>query len=219
MKKGIYASIIALSLVFTANAYSAQGMYVSVDAGLAMPDDVDLDSPDFPGIKFTFELDSGAAFSGAIGYRIQNFRIEGEVGYQKNDFDNVEISGSIVRREFLGRSFPMTGDLNTLSFLANAYYDFPTGTKFTPFITAGFGVVQVELNDFSIVGLGIESFSDDDSFLGGQVGAGVSYAINDMLDIELKYRYFMVEDLDFEDGFTADGPTSHNVYLGMRFNF
>ena len=46
MKKGIYVSIIALSLVFTASAYSAQGMYVSGNVGLSLVDDIDLTDSD-----------------------------------------------------------------------------------------------------------------------------------------------------------------------------
>lgn len=217
MKKAIYTSIIALALVFSANAYAAQGMYVSVDAGLAMSDDIDVTLPrDFPGAKFSFEFDTGAAFSGAIGYRMENFRVEGEVGYQKNDFDTTEISAF----NFNLAELETDGDVNIVSFLANAYYDFPTGSRFTPFISAGLGVAQVEVNDlfFPRIPGGVTA-TEDDTVFAWQVGAGVSYAISSMLDLELKYRYFVTEDPEFEGDITFDGPTSHNVYLGMRFNF
>jgi opacity protein-like surface antigen len=228
MKKTIYASIIALSLVFTANAYSAQGLYVSVGAGLAMPDDIELvnesasDGPISVGVSVDIESDPGAAFIGAVGYKMQNFRVEGEVGYQKNDFDQLKIEAQASAFGFTASeeaSLALTGDMTALSFLANVYYDFPTGTKFTPFITAGIGWAEVEVNDIDFADFSVGADSFDDSVFAGQVGAGVSYAITEMLELELKYRYFMTDDLEFEDDFSIDGPASHNVYLGMRFNF
>ena len=62
-------------------------------------------------------------------------------------------------------------------------------------------------------------YTEDDTVFAWNVGAGVSYAVSDMFDIELKYRYLMVADLEFEEGREVDGPNSHNISLGMRYNF
>lgn len=211
MKKGICTSIIAFSFVFSVNAYcAAQGLYVSGDIGWALLDDADATDPTLPGVAATMEFDSGVALSAAVGYRIQNFRFEGEIGYQLNDFD---------QQEAFGLDIDLGGDLTSLSFLANVYYDFPTNSKFTPFISAGLGLVQVDINDLHIPGSPQEPYNDDDTVFAGQVGAGVSYAVNEMIDLEVKYRYFMADDLEFSDGSTLDGPSSHNVYLGMRYTF
>ncbi len=210
MKKGLCTSLIAFSFVFIANAYSAEGLYVSGNIGLAMLSDADANDSNLPGVTASREFDSGAAFTGAIGYGIENFRFEGEIGYQKNDFDEQEARG--VSRD-------LSGDLTALSFLVNAYYDFPTSSNFTPFITVGLGLAQVDVNDLSFPGSRQASFDDDDTVFAGQVGAGVSYAVNEKFDIDLKYRYFMTEDLEFSAGNTLDGPASHNLYLGMRYTF
>ena len=99
MKKGIYVSIFALSLVFTASAYSAQGMYVSGNVGLSLVDDIDLTDSDnvLPGADVEMEFDSGVSFAGAIGYRMDNLRFEGEIGYQENDIDKVEFFSAVRR--------------------------------------------------------------------------------------------------------------------------
>jgi len=47
----------------------------------------------------------------------------------------------------------------------------------------------------------------------------VSYAVNANFDLEVKYRYFMTDDLEFSDGVYVDSPSSHNIYLGMRYTF
>jgi opacity protein-like surface antigen len=113
----------------------------------------------------------------------------------------------------------LDGDVTALSFLVNGYYDIPTGSNFTPFITAGIGLARVDVNDLTVPGLRMAPFNGDDTVLAGQVGAGVSYALNEKLNVDLKYRYFMTDNLEFSRGNTLDGLTSHNVYLGVRYSF
>ena len=210
MKKVLCTSLVAASFIFTATAYSADGVYVSADVGMAILGDADATDPAFPRLSASMEFDTGAAVLAAVGYKMQNFRFEGEIGYQKNDFD---------QQQFAGYTDDLSGDQTSLTFLANVYYDIPNTTKFTPFITAGIGFAQVDINDLSTPNSSQPPYNDDDTVLAGQVGAGVSYAVNEMFDIELKYRYFMADELEFSDNSTLDGPSSHNIYLGMRYTF
>lgn len=211
MKKIISTSLVACSVMLTANAYGADGLYVSADVGLAMLNDADATDRSLPGIEANMEYDAGVAVIAALGYRMQQFRFEGEIGYQVNDFD---------QQSGFGQNLDLEGDQTVLSFLANVYYDIPTNSRFTPFITAGIGFAMVDINDLRYAAATRQQpFSDDDTVLAGQVGAGVSYAVNDKTDVELKYRYFMADDLEFSDGSTLDGPSSHNIYLGMRYTF
>ncbi len=175
-----------------------------------MLNNADANDSILPDVTVSRKFDSGPAFTAAVGYGVQNFRFEGELGYQKNDFN---------KQDAFGISRDLNGDLSSLSFLVNAYYDFPNSTRFTPFITAGLGFARVEANNLSIPGSSRASFNGDDTVFAGQVGAGVSYALNENLNIDLKYRYFMAENLEFSRGNTLDGPTSHNIYLGMRYTF
>lgn len=115
------------------------------------------------------------------------FRAEGEIGYQKNDFDKVTGFGITLNA---------SGDVSCLSFLANGYIDFHNSTPFTPFISAGIGVANIDANDFRIGGFLIGS--EDDTVFAYQMGAGVGYAVNKNITIDLKYRYFATEDPDFE---------------------
>lgn len=211
MKKVLCASLIAASCVFTANAFGAQGMYVSGDVGVALQNDIDVDVPNARE-DISLEFETGWAGIGAIGYRIENFRAEAELGYQANDYDQAE---------FLGYGIALSGDVTTTTFLANAYYDFFNGSKWTPFLTAGLGMAKVEVNDMMILG-DSASWSEDDTVFAWQVGAGVSYAVNQNFDLELKYRFQMTDNLelaDYNDRLTVDGPSTHNIYLGARFMF
>ena len=75
-----------------------------------------------------------------------------------------------LRIRFFRTNLDLEGDQTALSFLANVYYDIPTTSRFTQFLTAGIGFV-------------------------------------------------MADDLEFSDGSTLDGPSTHNIYLGMRYTF
>ena len=61
----------------------------------------------------------------------------------------------------------------------------------------------------------ITNWSDNDTVFAYQVGAGVAFAINKHFTIDLKYRFFATEELET----TIGTFESHNVYLGVRYNF
>jgi opacity protein-like surface antigen len=208
MKKVLCTSLVAASFVFTATAYSADGMYLSADVGMALAEDADVGVEGEPEVM-SIEFDSGVAVTGAIGYRMGNVRMEAEIGYQNNDTDQISYS-------FL--SLPLSGDMTATSFLANGYYDFTNSSRFTPFVTAGLGMAEVEIDDLTVPGSGEPAASDDDTVFAWQVGAGVSYAVNANLDLEMKYRYFVIDDVEIFDG-EVESPSSHNIYLGMRYTF
>ena len=206
MKK-ILATTLFLSTVFIASAQAGQGMYVSGNIGMAVATDADVtDASPYTG---TMQYDSGLALLGAVGYGMDNFRIEGEVGYQKNDFDSLEI---------IGYKFDLSGDISTLSGMCNGYYDFSVGHGFTPFVTAGIGFAQVEINDYSVDGYSEPAWNDDDTVFAWQVGAGVGYAVSNNMTLEAKYRYFATNKAEFDDGSTLEFA-SHNFYVGMRYSF
>ena len=210
MKKSYFMiASCAMLLSVSSIAYSAEGPYVSGNLGISMPSDSDLTDSAVPGITFDIESDSGLALGVAVGYRLaNNIRIEGEVAYQKNDFDKVSA---------LGVDFDLTGDVSNLAFLLNSYYDFANESAFTPFISVGIGFANVEVNDMNVPGLGTPEYSDDDTVFAYQVGAGVGYAVNDKVSLDVKYRYFATSDLEFDT--TEVEYSSHNVYAGIRVAF
>ncbi|HPC08909.1 MAG TPA: outer membrane beta-barrel protein [Smithella sp.] len=170
--------------------------YVSVQGGVAFLTDSDVDA----GIRSTaMDFDPGYALGVAAGYKMGKYRVEGEIGYQKNEVDKA-LSG---RRT--------SGDMKAYSFLVNGYYDIATKTRFTPYLTAGIGVAKVD-GDFNRIA------HVDDTAFAYQVGAGVAYAVNRALAVDLKYRYMDTVD-DFGFGNTNPEFSTHNVFLGLRYCF
>ena len=194
-----------IAVFFTTQAYSADGPYLSANLGLAAMSDSDVTES---GETIELSYDTGWTLGAAVGYRFNNVRVEGELSYQKNDFDQVSA---------MGVSLDASGDGSVTALLVNGYYDFANESAFTPYISAGLGYAKVEANDLNFVGSGMADFSDDDSVFAYQAGLGVGYAVNENVTIDVKYRYFATEDAEFD---TAKAEfSSHNFLLGVRYNF
>lgn len=209
MKKNLLIiSVCALTFFFSSPAYSAEGPYVSGNIGFAMLSDSDVTDSTVPGKIIDVEYDTGSALGAALGYDFGNTRLEGEISYQKNDFEKANLPRV---------DFDLSGEITSLSLLMNGYYDFVNNSDFTPYFSAGLGFAEIEANDLNVHGLGLPDSNDDDTVFAYQVGAGVGYAINEKVTIDVKYRYFATSDHEFD---TREAEfASHNFLFGVRVNF
>lgn len=180
-----------------------KGYYVAVNGGVAFLEDGDAGRA--KGVDY-FD-DEGYAVTVAFGKRIaamsKQVRIEGELGYQKNEVD--DCSGRGCRNA--------SGDLKAYSFLVNGYYDLVRGKKIVPYLTAGVGVAKVDadINHRAHV---------DDLGLAYQVGAGLAYHITDNWHIDLKYRYMGTGEIDNYKLYNTEPEfETQNVFLGIRYRF
>lgn len=209
MKKNLLIiSVCVLAFFFSSPAYSAEGPYVSGNIGFAMLSDSDVTDSTIPDITIDMEYDTGLALGAALGYNFGNTRLEGEISYQKNDFEKASLFGVDV---------DLTGDVTSLSLLMNGYYDFVNNSAVTPYLSAGLGFAEVEVNDLNVPGSGLPDSNDDDTVFAYQVGVGVGYAVNEKVTIDVKYRYFATSDPEFDT--TEAECASHNFLFGVRVNF
>lgn len=200
MKKFIVV-LVAMVFVFAASYASAEGPYVSGNIGTTLSNDATTSIVGIPG-SADMEYDTGFSIGGAVGYDLgNNARVEGEVAYRTADLDRVSGPGS----------FALTGELNVLSFLLNGYYDIKVDAPVTPFITGGIGFANTEIED--------SGDSVDDNVFAYQIGAGLSYAVNNQMTLDCGYRYMGTSDPEFEDsGVQVDSEySSHNFYVGLRY--
>ena len=215
MKKTVQLLLVA-AMFFSLStfAYSAPGLYVGGNFGLASLNESDISSSDIPaGVNMKFITDKGLSLGGFVGYAFENnFRIEGELVSQSNDFDKIKV-------DYLGTkvALDLDGDISSGALLANGYYDFKNESRFTPFIGAGVGIANVVINDLEIVGSGESDEDGDETVIAYQLTVGVGYEITERITLDLKYRYFATEDLDI-DGGTVE-YSSNNFYSGIRFSF
>jgi len=139
---------------------------------------------------FKFDLKSGLALNGAIGYNFGSTRLEGAVGYQKHDFNDAD------------------EDLSLLTVMANVYYDFGKESNIRPYIMGGAGMAHVNM-----------SWTDEnEDVFAWQVGAGLGIKVAKNTTLDLGYRY--LKPGKFDSHGLGDGKVEcHNIMLGLRYQF
>lgn len=170
------------------------------------------------------------------------------VGYNYNDWLRFDVTGEYrSRANFHGTQVITSGggtitDEYTASksewlFLLNGYLDLGTWSGITPFIGAGVGTTRNTIHSFqdvcTVCGGGGVAFGDAVSKwnLAWALHAGLAYKVTKNFTVELAYRYVDLGDAASGDLYTYLGGnsvvnpmefhhlTSHDVKLGLRFNF
>jgi outer membrane protein OmpA-like peptidoglycan-associated protein len=179
-KRFLLAGTALLACAFGAAAQPAlaqqpvTGPYVSLGAG---PQWLNNAKTTGPIGSTTYRFDTGPAVVGALGYGLGNgFRVEGEIGYRDSNVKNAK-SGSA------------SGDISAWDFMGNALYDFNLGWPVTPYLGAGIGMARVSANNVTVPGSTVQ-VRDTDTEFAYQGIAGVAYAINQNLKLDVGYRYF-----------------------------
>lgn len=176
--------ITAAVLLLGAQGASAQGFYVGLQGGANITHDTDIAGIDL-------EFDGGGVFGVMGGYRInQNFRVDVEITYRENDLSD------------------FVGDVNSLAFMINGYYDFRTGTNWVPYIGGGVGYANVELDS---------GVAEDDDVFAYQAGLGIAYEMSPNFAVSLDYRFFGTEEPEFL-GAKYDYLNS-SIMAGLRYTF
>jgi OmpA-OmpF porin, OOP family len=204
MKKSILLllGMTASAIPFAASAEEKQGFYISIESGLAMPDDATYSGT---GINTDAQYEAGGNLGTALGYRYGNgVRTEFEIDSNMNDLDNLNNAGA-------------TGDVSSVGFMVNAYYDYVNPTQFTPYIGVGGGLLHFSANDVAPLG-GVVA-DDSDNTWGIQGILGASYAVNPWLDLFTQYKYVHGDDprISNASGTPIDVEYSNNVIqVGVR---
>ncbi|WP_192496500.1 outer membrane protein [Chlorobium phaeovibrioides] len=219
MKK-IVMTLMAAGLIAAPSLASAETTpYVSLSAGLGLMNDSDIKD----GVGFLYDSEesvlykTGVALEGAVGVKMDMFRVEAAVGYQSSDVDKYEVDGT---EEALPEGFEVSTAIR--SYMVNGYADFDMNNGITPFVMGGVGLANVDLKmtgtyDDSSVSL---SFSQD--VFAWQVGAGVGVKATDNITVDLSYRYFATSDVKVasdDDGDAKFTVGTSKVLLGMRYSF
>lgn len=219
----IVAGIVALAALQASN--TAAQMYISGGGGVSFLTDADTTDTIATGsIGGEVTTDAGFVLNGAVGYAMRNgLRIEGEISYRENDLDSFDIDTVTTGgATFSGTAVavPLTGDISSLGFMANAYYDFYTGSNWVPFVGGGLGVaiVSVDVNSFGGVS---STFDESDTVFAYQLGAGLGYRVNRHSKIDVSYRLLGTSDPEFSDGVDTleTEYLNHSIMVGYTYTF
>ncbi|HEY1722562.1 MAG TPA: OmpA family protein [Magnetospirillaceae bacterium] len=210
----LFASAAAAALI-TASAPAAfadDGWYFSAGAGANFVPDLKLRDTN-PTYNGKVESNTGIGITAAGGYAFGPVRVEGELGWRDNGLDKAANPGGTVSA---------SGDLQPWTLMANGYYDFATGTSWTPYLGAGVGMAYLDGNvqeaGTTVSELGRAGFAY-------QGMAGVAYKVSDALSLKGEYRYLATEQIEVPNTSAVGGGhgnmtyEAHSVLVGFIYHF
>lgn len=190
--------LIATAIVAcTAGSALAEGPYVGVAGGVSIFHDSDITVSGFWGSS-NASYDLGYGISAAVGYDFDPVRVEFDFGYRSAQVDRID-------------GVSMSGvDVDVMSYMVNAFYDFRNHSIVTPYIGGGIGLLHGEQ----------EAYSEDYSanVFGYQAIAGVAFNLNKNFAVDLSYRFQGAGKDFYKDGVKV-GYTSSNIFAGIRYTF
>lgn len=198
-------ALVAFGVVISSQAKAeCNGIYLAGRGGIANPKIADKDA----NFNDSLKIDENALMlSGAIGYRYEYFRAEVEYIWRDTAKDKSTDTAALPDGSTLTSTSSAEFDYD--SYMFNIYYDFSPYTWFTPYISAGIGVTNLEYN--FVYPNGSDSY--DKSNFTWSLGAGVSAKMTNRFNIDVGYRYF-------DMGKMGKGEiTNHEVYAGVRYVF
>lgn len=195
MKTLLFAAA-ASAVTFAALPAAAQELYAQGNLGFSAAGEADVDA-DIGGLTGSGEVDleNGWLASAALGSGFRGVRVEAEVIYSKNDVDEDALGDASVEH---------------LGLLANVLYDIPMDGAFRPYIGAGAGIgnTQVEL----------DGEDADDTGLAWQVRVGATLGAEDGVQWDIGYRYLNLADFELseEDASLEAEAAVHAITVGVR---
>lgn len=185
------------------------------------------------------EFDDGVAISAEVGMRYGGGLRSGlELAYTKSDVERhsgVTLGGTVIdgvdaavltgSATQLGATVGAVvadgrGDITNTALFANLYYDFATGGAFEPYVGAGIGFAQVDV-DYSPSGVGI--INGDDTAFAWQLKGGVTWKIDPSWEAYGEYAYRQTDDVSFDNQLfpgSLDIENTQSIFsAGVRFRF
>lgn len=214
MKKTLLLAGVA-TLVFAANAnafYYKQ--YVSAKANYSFTShDMEYqtfhEKPNRTGeIGFSDDV-----WGGSLAYGIKTCAIRTELEFNLKE---------TAKKQFKSDKSTASLAVKDRSVMLNAYYDINTGTKFTPYVGAGLGIAMLKASERGIYSDNKSAnASDSRNTFAWQIGAGVSYALNDNFNVDLGYRFLDEGHVAYKDvnSLNKYEAKAHEVSLGVRYTF
>jgi len=214
MKKILLTSLVATLAVSAANALTVSPY---VGAHMSYNNSEIETTGKAAGIEFgteTTKFSGNLGYGAAIGAKFDfgcmvSARAEAEFSRTQIKMDMEVKEAGVIADE---------GDMKVADNVAlfNVYGDFDTNTAFTPYISAGIGYHWAKME---------ENEDDGDVHdIAWQLGAGISYAANEHVSLDLGYRYLRA---DWSEDWMNSGVkveadtdfTTHQVRFGAKYTF
>jgi opacity protein-like surface antigen len=177
--------------------------YIRGDVGASLSRDVS---------SFDSDLGTATVFGGGLGFKILPFiRTDLTVNYRTGYEIDSSVSGVGALR----------ADVNNLTGMFNAYFDFPEFWRLQPYIGGGIGVSYNQVDSSAVNG--IEFSGDDTTDLAWQAGFGTAISLIPGVALDLGYRYVDLGEIKTRSsalGRSISGDlTAHELIAGIRIGF
>jgi len=210
------ATLMAANMVGSAGTSHQQGetnltagpVYGGIWGGALFPDSSDMNNLS---LTADVDYDTGYGVGLLMGYDFGEWRLDVEGSYRTSSVDTLNVNSA--------PSTTSGGDLEVSALMINGYYDFEMPGDVSPYLGAGIGVARVSLDGYTSSGTLI--VDDSDTVFAGQLSAGVLYALNEQVSLDLGYRYMMTGDaeLNAPSGKLETDADNHLILVGVKFHF
>ena len=183
-----------LPLLLTLELFAQSGLYVEGALGSSFKSEIEVDTA-------SYSYDYGINGSLALGYQLDNWKLEVEGIYLQNAITAYNISSS----------YSVSGDLIREYGLINVYHNWYNDSPLVTSLGLGVGMTQIAVKDLSIANTPFET--QDSSALAYQGILNIGYMFGESLTLGGKLRY--LESLDEND--KRVGDTLLSVYSSYLF--
>ncbi len=202
--------LMAVAIFIFATGAQAQGQdpklwYVAIGAGGAWYQDVDF------GTGANASMSPGFTLNGAFGRYIDDIRVirlEGEVLYDRSNIG--DLSGVSA-----------SGTVSNGAVMFNAIYDIRFDSPWVPYLGGGLGYAIVDFDNFSSGGVTL--LDDSAAAFAWQFKGGVAYEFSPSWVINVGYRYYQTDNLEFTDPtgarVSSGGTRIQSAEVGLRVLF
>ncbi len=174
----------------------------------------------------------GTSFAAGVSYGLEGGAIRTELEWQRNTAARMNNTYAVYHDD--GEAYSSRDKIKTHAYMLNAYYDFDTCTKFTPYVGAGIGLAKTKIAHHGTMIDEFDMFRAEGTAkhtgIAWQIGAGIAYALNDNVSVDVGYRYIdygKFKDSSLEDrgpdevtlSRTSYETTANELYAGLRYSF
>ena len=220
MKKYLVASTLLLSS-FTSPIFAEEpkSVYFSLGGGVNFISDFEVDAEILgENINGSFDTNSPFQWSLAIGKKFEDWRLEFNYSAFKTSSDSLTITAGGN-----GATVDLSPELemDVSSYMIYAYKDFPSDSKFTPYIGGGIGYSQLDVPDqtVGVLGVNIELEGGEEQLFTFGLKGGVDYEIAENTSLYSEVGYVNLASFTTDAGEEYDSNNSFIVSAGLRFSF
>jgi hypothetical protein len=219
---------LATTLLFTNLSHAApvDGIYLGIILGGNYAPKVDLEFPSLVNHPTfysvgTLTYDFGGNMGGGIGYKINNFRVEGEFNYAYLGFNKLQLGDIVITKKRSLTTPKLGGNTRIMSFFVNGFYDLfnpDPETNFIPYVGLGIGMAQFR-NTTDLTFQNRILVKTIESVSGGAVQGilGFRYYLDDYTSFSLDYRYFTTNKIKEDSGLFTQRFTMSSINLNFNF--